>query len=41
MRRAGVLFFNPGAFGGGFVSPKKSIGLLDLEDTITGQILYL
>jgi len=38
LRKGGVLFFNPGAFGGSFRSAKRSVGLLDLEETISGQI---
>jgi putative phosphoesterase len=40
-KREGILFFNPGAFGSGFISGKKSIGLLALGETILGQIIYL
>ena len=40
-RREGVLFFNPGAFTGSLHTPKKSVGLLDVGDTISGQIIYL
>jgi putative phosphoesterase len=40
-RREGVLFFNPGAFGASLYAPKKSVGLLDVEDTIAGQVIYL
>ena len=40
-KHAGVLFFNPGAFGGGLISGKKSVGLLVLEEKVFGQILYL
>jgi hypothetical protein len=39
--REGVLFFNPGAFGGGFVAGKRSVGLLDLGETVLGEIVYL
>jgi len=39
--RAGVLFFNPGAFGGGFVTGKRSVGVLDLGETMLGEIVYL
>ncbi len=41
LRREGILFFNPGAFGGGFVVGKKSVGLLDLGETMVGEIVYL
>ena len=41
VKREGVLFFNPGAFGGGFIFGKRSVGLLVLGETIFGQILYL
>jgi putative phosphoesterase len=39
--RNGVLFFNSGAFGGGFDSSAKSVGILHLEDALSGQIFYL
>jgi putative phosphoesterase len=39
--REGVLFFNPGAFGGGFVTAKRTFGLLDLGETMSGEIVYL
>jgi uncharacterized protein len=39
--REGVLFFNPGAFGGGFVTAKRTVGVLDLGETISGEIVYL
>jgi putative phosphoesterase len=39
--REGVLFFNPGAFSGGLHGFKKSIGLLDVGEAISGQIIYL
>ena len=39
--RGGVLFFNPGAFGGGFASAKRSVGLLELGEMISGEIVYL
>jgi putative phosphoesterase len=41
IKREGVLFFNPGAFGGGFTSGGKSVGLLLLGETIGSRILYL
>ena len=41
VKREGVLFFNPGAFGGGFINGKKSVGFLVLGETMFGQILYL
>jgi len=41
VKREGILFFNPGAFGGGFVAGKKSVGLLDLGETMVGEIVYL
>ena len=40
-QREGVLFFNPGAFTGGLHSARKSVGLLEVGDTIAGQIIYL
>ena len=39
--RQGVLFFNPGAFGGGFATGKRSVGVLDLGETMLGEIVYL
>ena len=39
--RGGILFFNPGAFGGGFVTGKRSVGLLELSETMSGEIVYL
>ena len=39
--RGGILFFNPGAFGGGFVTGKRSVGLLLLGETMSGEIVYL
>lgn len=40
--RNGVLYFNPGAFHGGFpFFGKGSVGILTLEDTISGQIIKL
>jgi uncharacterized protein len=39
--REGVLFFNPGAFGGGFAPEKRTVGVLDLGETMFGEIVYL
>jgi putative phosphoesterase len=40
--RDGVLYFNPGAFHGGFpFFGKGSVGILTLEDKISGQIIKL
>ena len=39
--REGVLFFNPGAFGVNFVTGKRSVGVLDLGETMVGEIVYL
>lgn len=39
--RDGIVFFNPGAFGSGFTSEKRSVGLLDVNDAISAQIVYL
>lgn len=39
--RDGVLFFNPGAFGSGFSAARKSVGLLEVGEAISGRILYL
>jgi putative phosphoesterase len=38
--REGVLFFNPGAFGGGMGSTSGSVGVLTLGDTIAAEIVY-
>jgi len=40
-KREGVLFFNPGAFGRWFFSEKKSIGLLEVGEMVSGQIIYV
>ena len=40
--RDGVLYFNPGAFYGGFpFFGKGSVGILRIEETISGQIIKL
>jgi predicted phosphodiesterase len=40
--RDGVLFFNPGAFSGGFPFIKgRSVGILTLGDEISGEIIKL
>lgn len=39
--RGEILFFNPGSFAGGLFSAKKSVGLLQIDKTITGQIIYI
>ena len=41
VRREGVLFFNPGAFTEGRHSAPRSVGLLEVGETISGQIIYL
>jgi len=41
MEREGVFFFNPGAFGDGWGTGSKSVGVLNLADTISGQIFRL
>jgi putative phosphoesterase len=41
MEREGVFFFNPGAFGSGWESGSKSVGVLNLTDTVSGRIFYL
>jgi putative phosphoesterase len=41
VRREGVLFFNPGAFTEGRHSAQRSVGLLEVGETISGQIIYL
>jgi len=40
-KRQGVFLFNPGAFGGGFGSSPKSVGILTLNETLSAQIVYL
>lgn len=40
-RREGILFFNPGAFGGMGGRSRKSVGLLDVGDQIAAEIIYL
>ncbi len=39
--REAVFFFNPGAFGGGWGPGSKSVGVLDLTDTVSGHIFHL
>ncbi|MBW1741585.1 MAG: metallophosphoesterase family protein [Deltaproteobacteria bacterium] len=40
--REGILFFNPGAFFGGFpFARKRSVGILTLGERISGQIINL
>ncbi len=41
VRRQGVLFFNPGTFAGGLRSVPRSVGLLEVGETLSGQIIYL
>jgi putative phosphoesterase len=41
IKREGILFFNPGAFGGRSFSGERSVGLLLLGETMAGRILYL
>ncbi len=40
-QRGEILFFNPGSFAGGLFSAKKSVGLLQIDKTIIGEIIYL
>ena len=40
-RREGVFFLNPGAFGTGGGPTTKSVGVLSLGDTLSGEIFYL
>lgn len=40
-KRGEILFFNPGSFAGGLFSAKKSVGLLQIDKTIRGEIIYL
>lgn len=39
--REGVFFLNPGAFGTGGGPTTKSVGVLSLGDTLSGEIFYL
>ncbi len=39
--RGKILFFNPGAFAGGPFDPRKSVGLLKIDQSIKGEIIYL
>lgn len=39
--REGVLFFNPGSFGGGLGMTPRSVGLLNLGESISAEIIYL
>jgi putative phosphoesterase len=41
LEREGVFFFNPGAFRGGRGTGSKTVGVLNLEDTLSGQIFSL
>jgi putative phosphoesterase len=41
IQREGILFFNPGAFGGMGGFGRKSVGLLEVGDKITAEIVYL
>ena len=39
--REGVFFFNPGSFGGGLGMSPRSVGLLNLGDSISAEIIYI
>ncbi len=39
--REGILFFNPGAFTGYTHRGQRSVGLLEVGEKISGQIIYL
>jgi uncharacterized protein len=39
--REGVFFFNPGSFGRGLGMTPRSVGLLNLGDSISAEIIYL
>ena len=40
--RNGILFFNPGAFSGGFpLTRKRSVDILTLEEQVSGEIIKL
>lgn len=41
MERGGIFFFNPGTFAGGWGPGSKTVGVLNLGDTPSGQIFYL
>jgi putative phosphoesterase len=40
-QRKGILFFNPGAFGGMGSSGRNSVGILDVGEQIAAEIIYL
>lgn len=40
-KRQGIFFFNPGAFGRGRGLSSRTVGILDLGEEISGQIIYL
>jgi putative phosphoesterase len=41
LEREGILFFNPGAFRGGRGPSSKTVGVLNLGETLSGQIFSL
>jgi hypothetical protein len=41
MKQNGVFFFNPGSFAGIFGIGKKSVGVLELGESISGHFYYL
>ena len=41
MRQGGVLFFNPGSPTDDIFAPYKSVGILEIHDTIEGRIIKL
>jgi len=41
LRQGDLFWFNPGSFGGNWVSGKRSVGILNVNDQITGEILWL
>ena len=41
LRQAGILFFNPGSATDDIFAPYKSVGILEIGDTIEGRIIKL
>lgn len=39
--RGGILLFNPGSFGAGWTQGKRSVGILQVSDQISGEIVWL
>ena len=41
IEREGIFFFSPGACGDGWGPGSRSVGVLNLTDTLSGQVFYL